>query len=50
MKSKTGQIQTVGDYYAKVDPHVWKQLKEEEEEETGLHATVTSDCDTPIRM
>jgi hypothetical protein len=32
MKCRNGQIQAAGDFYAKVDPRVWKQLKEEKEE------------------
>jgi hypothetical protein len=35
MKCKNGQIETVGDSYTKVDLQVWKQHKEEEEEEEG---------------
>jgi hypothetical protein len=31
MKCKNGQIQTVGDSCAKVDPQVWKRYKEEVE-------------------
>jgi hypothetical protein len=30
MKYKNGQIETVGDSYAKVIPQVWKLSKEEE--------------------
>jgi hypothetical protein len=30
------QGQTLGDSYAKVDPQVWKRLKEEEEEEEEM--------------
>jgi hypothetical protein len=37
MKCKNGQIVTAGDCYAKVDPQVWKRLKEEEEEEFNFN-------------
>jgi hypothetical protein len=32
MKYKNGHIETVGDSYAKIDPQMWKQHKEREEE------------------
>jgi hypothetical protein len=31
MKRKNGQIETVGDSYAKVDPQIWKRLEGEED-------------------
>jgi hypothetical protein len=32
MKCNNGQIEKFGDSYAKVNPYVWKRLKEDEEE------------------
>jgi hypothetical protein len=36
MKYKNGQIETVGDSYAKGDPQVWNDIKKKKEENLGV--------------